>query len=341
MASRHGSSRTDHSHHRAECRGRKGPQGLRSRPGPLRRDAPRLLRRHRPPGRHGSRRGPRTDVLPVVSRASPAARCSPRRTRSSQPPVSWPGTTSSSTSGAQPHRIGSSRWSWSPSGTWRPRWPRCERTAAKGAKSITFTEAPHRLGLPSFHSDHWDPFLAAAQAADMPLCLHFGSGGAPVAAPDANFAVAIALFGMNSQFDHRRPAATRRCSTSSPACALHCPRAVSGGYPTCSSGSTTPGSGTAGTPASTPTCDRRICSATTSSAASSPTTPGIEEREPHRRRQHHVRGRLPPQRQQLPRVAGRSWPTCSPTCPTTKPARSPRTTRDESSTSPRTASVRR
>ncbi len=75
-----------------------------------------------------------------------------------------------------------------------------ERTAAKGARSITFTEAPHRLGLPSYHSEHWDPFLAAAQAADMPLCLHFGTGGAPETAPDANFAVAIALFGMNSQF---------------------------------------------------------------------------------------------------------------------------------------------
>lgn len=75
-----------------------------------------------------------------------------------------------------------------------------QRTAAKGAKAITFTEAPHRLGLPSFHSDHWDPFLAAAQDADLPLCLHFGSGGAPQVAPDANFAVAIALFGMNSQF---------------------------------------------------------------------------------------------------------------------------------------------
>ena len=75
-----------------------------------------------------------------------------------------------------------------------------ERTAAKGAKAITFSEAPHRLGLPSFHTEHWDPFLSAAQAADMPLCLHFGSGGAPEVAPDANFAVAIALFGMNSQF---------------------------------------------------------------------------------------------------------------------------------------------
>jgi predicted TIM-barrel fold metal-dependent hydrolase len=74
-----------------------------------------------------------------------------------------------------------------------------ERTAAKGAKAVSFTEAPHRLGLPSFHSDHWDALLAAAQGADLPLCMHFGSGGAPEVAADANFAVAIALFGMNSQ----------------------------------------------------------------------------------------------------------------------------------------------
>jgi predicted TIM-barrel fold metal-dependent hydrolase len=75
-----------------------------------------------------------------------------------------------------------------------------ERTAAKGAKAVSFTEAPHALGLPSFHRDHWDGFLAATQDADMPLCLHFGSGGAPNVAPDASFAVAIALFGTNSQF---------------------------------------------------------------------------------------------------------------------------------------------
>lgn len=74
-----------------------------------------------------------------------------------------------------------------------------ERTASKGAKAITFTEAPHRLGLPSFHSNHWDPLFAAAQDSQMPLCLHFGTGGTPAVAPDANFAVSIALFGMNSQ----------------------------------------------------------------------------------------------------------------------------------------------
>lgn len=72
------------------------------------------------------------------------------------------------------------------------------RMAAKGAKAITFTENPVESGLPSYHSDHWDPMLAAAEETGMPLCLHFGSGGAPTFSPDAPFAVAISLFGLNS-----------------------------------------------------------------------------------------------------------------------------------------------
>lgn len=73
------------------------------------------------------------------------------------------------------------------------------RMAERGAKSFSFTEAPHALGLPSFHTEHWDPFLAIAEEAGMPLSLHFGSGGAPAVAPGAPFTAAIALFGLNSQ----------------------------------------------------------------------------------------------------------------------------------------------
>jgi predicted TIM-barrel fold metal-dependent hydrolase len=73
------------------------------------------------------------------------------------------------------------------------------RVAEAGAKGITFTEAPHALGLPSFHTDHWDPFLAIAEEAGLPLSLHFGSGGVPIVAPEAPFTAAIALFGLNSQ----------------------------------------------------------------------------------------------------------------------------------------------
>ena len=74
-----------------------------------------------------------------------------------------------------------------------------KRIAERGAKAITFNEMPHAAGLPSFHTDHWDPFFAVCQDAGMPICLHFGSGGSPAVAPGGPFTAAIALFGLNSQ----------------------------------------------------------------------------------------------------------------------------------------------
>jgi len=74
-----------------------------------------------------------------------------------------------------------------------------ERCAAKGAKAVAFPENPVPLGLPSFHTDHWDRLLSVVEDHDMPLTMHFGtSGKAPVTAPDAPMAVMIALFGCNS-----------------------------------------------------------------------------------------------------------------------------------------------
>ena len=74
-----------------------------------------------------------------------------------------------------------------------------ERTAAKGARSVSFIEAPHKLGLPSFHTDHWDPILRICEEAELPLSMHFGSGGTPQGlAPDGDMFISIALFGLNS-----------------------------------------------------------------------------------------------------------------------------------------------
>jgi predicted TIM-barrel fold metal-dependent hydrolase len=74
-----------------------------------------------------------------------------------------------------------------------------ERCAAGGAKAISFPENPAPLGLPSFHTPHWDPVFAAAQEADLPLCMHFGSSGRPPeTSEDAPKAVAISLYGLNS-----------------------------------------------------------------------------------------------------------------------------------------------
>jgi predicted TIM-barrel fold metal-dependent hydrolase len=57
-----------------------------------------------------------------------------------------------------------------------------ERTAAKGAKGILFSENPSKLGLPSIHDEgrYWDPLLAAASDADLPLCAHTGSSSRSV-----------------------------------------------------------------------------------------------------------------------------------------------------------------
>ena len=72
------------------------------------------------------------------------------------------------------------------------------RVAANGAKTVSFCEAPHMVGMPSFHDAAWDPFFAAINETKLPVSLHFGSGGAPTVAPGGPFTAAIAQFGLNS-----------------------------------------------------------------------------------------------------------------------------------------------
>lgn len=74
-----------------------------------------------------------------------------------------------------------------------------ERTAAKGAKSVTFPENTAPLGLPSFWTHEWDPFFGACQDADMVVSMHIGTSGSLVTpAPESSDAVGISLCGVNS-----------------------------------------------------------------------------------------------------------------------------------------------
>jgi predicted TIM-barrel fold metal-dependent hydrolase len=50
-----------------------------------------------------------------------------------------------------------------------------ERTAALGGKSIAFSENPTKLGLPSIHTDFWDPVLSACNDTGYVLSMHVGS----------------------------------------------------------------------------------------------------------------------------------------------------------------------
>jgi predicted TIM-barrel fold metal-dependent hydrolase len=50
-----------------------------------------------------------------------------------------------------------------------------ERTAARGARSIAFSENPTKLGLPSIHTDYWHPVFRACEEAGLVISMHVGS----------------------------------------------------------------------------------------------------------------------------------------------------------------------
>ncbi|MCU1344142.1 MAG: amidohydrolase 2, partial [Acidimicrobiia bacterium] len=73
------------------------------------------------------------------------------------------------------------------------------RLAAKGCHSLTFSENPEKLGHPSLHSDHWDPFWKACVETGTVVCLHIGSSSSLVlTASDAPVDVMMAITPMNS-----------------------------------------------------------------------------------------------------------------------------------------------
>ena len=49
------------------------------------------------------------------------------------------------------------------------------RVAKKGCHAVTFSENPEKLGWPSLHNEHWDPFWAACADEGTIVCMHLGS----------------------------------------------------------------------------------------------------------------------------------------------------------------------
>src|SRR5690606_10242999 len=174
-----GLQRPDDPQHRAQRRRRPPQGGVRHRADGVRRDAARVLGRPRAGQGHERRGHPRLDVLPVV-------------------PVLL---------GAGVRRGG--EWRGAPPGRfipmgvvplWDPELAAAEvrRLAAKGVHSITSTENPATLDLPSFHSDSWDPLWAACCDEGVVVSIHLGSSGKlAVTAPDAPVDVMITLQPMN------------------------------------------------------------------------------------------------------------------------------------------------
>ena len=51
-----------------------------------------------------------------------------------------------------------------------------ERAISRGACSISFSMAPHKVGFPPIHDEHWDPLFSVMSNAGLPICTHLGTG---------------------------------------------------------------------------------------------------------------------------------------------------------------------
>jgi predicted TIM-barrel fold metal-dependent hydrolase len=72
------------------------------------------------------------------------------------------------------------------------------KNAARGFTSVSFSENPEKLGLPSLYSDHWDPFFRACEETETVINLHVGSSSQTlVPSKDSPGAVLGALFPVN------------------------------------------------------------------------------------------------------------------------------------------------
>jgi predicted TIM-barrel fold metal-dependent hydrolase len=74
-----------------------------------------------------------------------------------------------------------------------------ERTAARGARAVAFSENVTKLGLPSIHSRHWDPVFRSVEETDLALCMHIGSSSELItSSDDAPYGVHTSLVGLGS-----------------------------------------------------------------------------------------------------------------------------------------------
>ena len=82
-----------------------------------------------------------------------------------------------------------------------PQWTAAEvrRNADRGFRVLSMPEQPVDIGLPSLHTGHWDPVLAACQETGTVVALHCASSGWSASrSPDAPLELLTTLFPVNA-----------------------------------------------------------------------------------------------------------------------------------------------
>ncbi len=74
------------------------------------------------------------------------------------------------------------------------------RCAAKGSYAVSFSENPHKLGLPSMYSGEWDVVWQACEETGTTVSMHIGSSSSmPSTSPDAPLATSMSLYAQNAE----------------------------------------------------------------------------------------------------------------------------------------------
>ena len=113
------------------------------------------------------------------------------------------------------------------------------RNAERGFKAVSFPENPVDLGLPSMHTEHWDPFLRACEETQTVVCLHNGRRRGPRRVSPARRSSSTRHCSPSTRWSPPPTGCGRASPPASPRSESRSPRAASAGCRCSSTASTT------------------------------------------------------------------------------------------------------
>ena len=105
--------------------------------------------------------------------------------------------------------------------------------AERGVRAVSLPEQPVDLGLPSLHTGHWDPVLAACEETGTVVCLHCASSGWSASRAPGRPSSCSRPCSRSTPWSPAPTGSGRGCRCASPRCASCWPSRASTGCPCC------------------------------------------------------------------------------------------------------------